>query len=414
MAKVTIVGGGIIGLCAAYYALADGHEVTVLDKGEVGHGSSWGNAGWITPSHVVPLAAPGVIRKGLKWMLDPESPFYIQPRLELALAKWLWDFRSYANEKHVNRSIPILGDLCKTSLALFKELNEVLEHAFGFEEKSLIFAAKTDTGLHSCLHEVAAVNNAGMEARPLLLEEMIALEPTLRADLKGGALFKIDSHMDPAQFILRLTDYLRASGATILENTAVKGFEVQKSEIKAVRTAHQSLESDVVVLAIGAWSSAISQVLGLKLPVQPGKGYSLTVPQTRTKTKTPVLLVERSVAITPLGDNIRYAGTMEMAGMGLKINQRRVEAIKKAIPAYLTNYDPTVADKAIPWAGLRPCSPDGLPLIGAVKTLPNLFVATGHAMIGVTTATGTGKIIADLIANRASFMDHRPFAVERF
>ncbi|MBL7978885.1 MAG: FAD-dependent oxidoreductase [Bacteroidetes Order II. Incertae sedis bacterium] len=414
MSKVVIIGGGVIGLCTAYYALQEGHDVTVLEKAEVGKGSSWANAGWVTPSHVVPLAAPGVIRKGLKWMLDPESPFYIKPRIEIELFRWLWAFRSYATKAHVNRCMPILGTLCEESLHLFKVLNQALGDRVGFEEKSLIFAAKTDAGLKSCIHEVEAVQKVGMEARVLDLEEMCTMEPTLRRDLKGGAFFKIDSHLNPAKLMVHLAEYVRANGGRIIEKATVNGFELGKKEIKKVQTTHQQFEADYVVLAMGAWSQEVNQALKIKLPIQPGKGYSITLPQTGTLTRMPILLSERSVAITPFGNEIRYAGTMELTGMDLSVNHRRVQAIKNAAQEYLTNYDAMAVQQATSWMGLRPCSPDGMPLVGPLKAFPNVLVATGHAMIGVTTATGTGKIISDLISGKTPFMDPLPFAPERF
>ncbi|HRK73977.1 MAG TPA: FAD-dependent oxidoreductase [Rhodothermales bacterium] len=414
MSNIVVIGGGVIGLCTAYYALQEGHNVTVLEKGEVGKGSSWANAGWITPSHVVPLAAPGVIRKGLKWMLDPESPFYIKPRIEIELFRWLWAFRSYATQTHVNRCIPILGTLCEESLNLFKALSQALGDQVGFEEKSLIFAAKTDAGLKYCIHEVEVVKKVGMAARVLDLNEMCEMEPTLRTDLKGGAFFKIDAHLNPAKLMVHLAKYIRANGGRIVENTTVNGFELGKKEVKNVQTTHQQFEADYVVLAMGAWSKEVNEALKLRLPIQPGKGYSITLPQTGTLTRMPILLSERSVAITPFGNEIRYAGTMELAGMDLSVNQRRVQAIKNAAQEYLINYDAEVAQQAIPWAGLRPCSPDGMPLVGPLQTFPNVLVATGHAMIGVTSATGTGKIISDLISGKTSFMDPLPFAPERF
>lgn len=420
---VIIVGGGIIGICTAYYLHKLGVEVTVIEKNSVGEGSSHKNAGWVCPSHVVPLAAPGVVSKGLKWMFNPESPFYIAPSFDAERAKWLWQFRSFANEKHLKYSMPILYELGSRSLGLYEELNRTLNNSFQFAQKGLLYVAMTDKGFEEIQEEGELIRSSGQRIRVMSPEEVCYKEPTIVEENKGGVLFYGDAHMNPIMFVRALSEYLKKNGVEIITKAEVVGFHNVSGHIRSVeiRRTHTDgshsqsmLVADEFVMATGAWSNEMADQLGVSFPMQAAKGYSLTMPQGDTPTQMPILLSETKVAVTPIGDQIRYAGTLEIAGTGLAINQRRIEAIKKAAKRYLKNFDQAKADAAIPWAGLRPCTPDGLPIMGRSKQINNLTIATGHAMVGVAFATASGKLVAEIVQNTRPSIPIEPFRVDRF
>jgi D-amino-acid dehydrogenase len=408
---IVIVGGGVVGVCSAYYLARRGLSVTLVEKGDIAAGSSYGNAGLIVPSHSVPLAAPGVLQQGLRWMLDAESPFYIRPRPSRALVRWLLRFRRACTADHVRRSIPLIRDLSRASLGLYRELSALPGLEFGFRQDGVLAVFRTAAGLQHGRREAAVLEGAGIAAKVLDAESARTLEPALRADLAGGVHFPDDAHLTPDRFVRGLARVAEGLGARLLTHTEVLGFARQGRCITKVETTRGDLAADQVILAAGSWSARLAADLGLDLPLEPAKGYSVTCEQPLTGPRMPLLLGESRVAVTPMGDTLRFAGTLELAGLDLAINRRRVAAIRRAVPLYLSEDRHTVREI---WRGLRPCTPDGLPYLGRSARHDNLVVATGHAMIGVSLGPVTGTLVAQLVAGESPTLDLGPLRPERF
>ena len=398
--RVAIIGGGIIGLCAAYYLRRDGAQVVLLERDAIGAGSSLENAGLVVPSHFVPLAAPGVILQGLKWMFSPESPFYIRPRWDPALYRWLILFARASRESRVRQAMPLLRDAAQASLRLYGELSAAIPDIV-LERRGLLMLYSSSAGGEHAKEEARLAQEIGISVRLLDREGVERLDPGIRYTVGGGAYYPGDAYLDPERFMAALEGEVRRLGAEIRTGTEILGCTARGSRIVALRTSGDIVEADEFVLASGAWSDRLARDLRLDLPLQPGKGYSITFPSPAGAPSIPSILVEARVAVTPLADRLRYAGTMELAGMEDRIEMRRVRAILRAVPKYypgLASVDTMVHLR--PWRGFRPCTPDGLPYVGRFRTYPNLIAATGHAMIGMTLAPITGRIVSDLVAER--------------
>ncbi len=410
-ADVAIIGGGAIGLWAAYFIRQRGREVVVLDRGDIGAACSFGNAGYVSPSHVVPLAAPGVVTQGLRWLLDPESPFYVRPRLDVELARWLWQFARAGTAAHVARSGPVFANLGLRSVAHYADLAERFD--IGFAPSGLLMLHRTEPGREKNLGLAEQARAVGLDVDTLDPDAVQALEPTV-ADGIGGIFFPQDAVVDPARMVSALHRMLEADGVRFLPHTDVTGFEQRNGSVRTIRTTQGDLHPETVVLAAGSWSPVLGRDLGLRLPVQPAKGYSVTITPDGPMPHLPVLLAEAKVAVTPLPEGrLRFAGTLELAGLDPNVNERRVGAILRAVPDYLAPFDVIdTAEEA--WVGFRPCTPDGLPLIGTPDSLRNLVVATGHAMLGISNAPATGTLVAALVAGEPPPFDPAPFRVGRF
>jgi D-amino-acid dehydrogenase len=403
--QVVVIGGGVVGLCAAYYCALRGHRVTVIDRESEQHeGCSYGNAGLVVPSHFVPLAAPGMVATGLKWMWNPESPFYIKPRLDAELFSWACKFWRAANAKHVKRSAPLLRDLNFASRALFEELENLPGNDFGLVKRGLLVLCKTQRALD---HEAAfaeLANQLSVPAEVLNAKQTAARDPGVRMDVAGSVYFPKDCHLTPAQFMERMKQQLVKLGVAIQWNTEVTGFTHDGSHL-ALQTSRNRIEADEFVLAAGSWSPELTLSLGLKLPMQAGKGYSITLPKPRQLPQLSSILTEARIAVTPMNGSLRFGGTMEIAGLNERINPARVRGIIKAAPKYLPEFTPEDFANVRPWCGLRPCSPDGLPYVGRTERFGNLTVATGHAMMGLSLGPITGKLVSEIVSGEKPSFD---------
>ncbi len=414
---VLVIGGGIVGVCAAHYLAGRGRQVALVEQGEIASGSSYGNAGLIVPSHCTPLAAPGVLVSGLKWMLDPESPFYVKPRLDLDLIKWLLKFTAHCTDAHVRYAIPVLRDLSDASLALFDQLS-ALGFDFGYERRGLLLIYKTEEGLRGGVEEARVLAGAGVTSKTLDAREVCALEPTVRPGMAGAVYFPMDAHLNPAEFVRGLARFVESKGVRIHANTAVTGIEKTGRRIETVKTTNGDFQPSEVVVAAGAWSPLLARSLKLRVrvPIQPAKGYSITVKRPAAYPVIPMLLDESRVAVTPMdsasGPILRFAGTLELAGMDLSINQRRVDAMRRAARNYLVEMGELETIEV--WGGLRPCTPDGLPIVGRPESCDNLTIAAGHAMIGISLGPVTGKLVSQIICGEKTDVDLKPLRVERF
>lgn len=411
---VLIIGGGAIGVCAAYYLAEQGRQVTVVEMGEVCSGSSYGNAGLVVPSHCVPLAAPGVILKALKWMRDPESPFYLKPRLDLEFLCWLWRFRAACTERRMRAGMPILRNLSLASLDLFDELNSLEGMDCAYEKKGLLVVFRTEAGLEDAAAEARLLQEAGVETKVLDAPGAREMEPMLRDDVAGAVFHVQDTHLVPDRFVCQLARYVDGKGVEVRPRTEVLGFETSNGRITSVKTTRGDFAAGQVVLAAGSWSPVIAKELRIKLPIQAAKGYSVTYKRPAECPAVPTVLGERKVAVTPMGEFLRFGGTLELAGLNLAINKRRVAAILKAVPQYFAELDPGKLELLEIWRGLRPCTPDGLPFLGRSKAYENLIVAAGHAMIGISLAPITGKLVAQIAANETPSIDISTLSVERY
>lgn len=416
MSRIAIVGGGVIGVCTAYYLAERGARVTIVEQGDIASGCSYGNAGLIVPSHSVPLAAPGVLWRGIKWMRDPESPFYIRPRLDRDLVRWLWRFRGFCTDAHLHHAVPVIRDLSHLSLGLFRELADRGTVDFGFRQDGVLMVYRTAAALAEGRHEARVLGDAGITAKVLDGDGARAVEPALRADIAGGVYFPDDAHVTPDRFVIGLGRVVERMGVTVRTGTEVLGFSTTGRRIAAVETTRGDIPCDDVVLAAGSWSPRVAKALALDLPIQAAKGYSITYEQPANGPRVPMLLVESRFAVTPMRgervDTLRLGGTLELAGLDLSIDRRRVRAITRGARDYLTL--PQEMKLLEVWRGLRPCTPDGLPLIGRPRRWDNLVVAAGHAMIGLSLGPVTGKLVAQTIAGEKPLLDLGPLDPDRF
>ena len=314
--SVIICGGGVLGLSAAYYLAREGWRVTLVERNAEGADScAQGSAGYVSPSHVEPISAPGMVWKGLKWMLSSRSPFYIKPRLDSDLIRWGWLFARHCTEQHRRRSAPVLRDLCLGSRKLFLELSEITGDTFELKTAGLMNACQTQETLDKYAHGLAALcNEVGIEAKVLNAQQAAAIEPGAKFNMAGAIYFPIDAHVSPRLFVPALTGLLKEMGVKFLWNTTVYGWRAEGGRIGAVSTTAGDLVADEYVLTGGSWSPSMVQGLGLRLPMQAGKGYSLTMDRPRFQLKTPMIFTERRVAMTPMGEKLRFGGTMEITG----------------------------------------------------------------------------------------------------
>ena len=413
--RVLIIGGGVIGLCTAYYTARRGFKVTVLERNGADRNScSSGNAGMIVPSHFVPLAAPGMVALGLKWMWNPASPFYLKPRLDGDLFSWGLKFWRAANLQHVERSAPLLRDLSFASRECFEELAALPGVDFGLVKRGLLMLCKTQHGLDDEAKFAARANALGVPAQVLDAKQTAALDPGARMDIAGSVLFPKDCHLTPDRFLATIEAECKRLGVEFVFDAPVTGLKRDDSRIAAVCTARGEHEADEVVLCGGVWSDNLVRELGLRLPMQAGKGYSLTLPKPRQLPHLCSILSEARCAVTPMGGALRVGGTMELAGLNEDINPVRVRGIVDSFCRYYPEFTPADFDGIQPWRGLRPCSPDGLPYIGRTARFANLAIATGHAMMGLSLGPITGKLVAGILSDDKPATDITMLSPDRF
>ncbi|MGB5360737.1 NAD(P)/FAD-dependent oxidoreductase [Eudoraea sp.] len=410
---IIIIGGGIAGLSSAYYLNKAGHQVTVIDKSDLTAGASFVNAGYITPSHIIPLASPGMIVKGIKWMFNSASPFYMKPRWDPDFFRWSWYFHKSSTPAKVAKAIPVIKDINILSRGLFEDIyasDDLGE--FQLERKGLLMLYKTDKAGEDELDVAQKASFLGLEVKNLDLAQLKKLEPNVKLDVKGAIHYECDGHTTPTEFMPKMVKYLREAGVDLKTNEEVQEISTSGSKIKEIRTSKASYNADEVVLAAGSWSGKISKQMKIKLPLQAGKGYSINVKKT-TGISIPAVLMEAKTAVTPMQGFTRFAGTMEFSGINDTIRKERVEAIARAAKSYYPEIEISREDKANAKSGLRPVSPDGLPYIGRSKFYNNLIYATGHAMMGWSLGPATGKLVSEIIDNKKPAMDIKPFDPDR-
>lgn len=401
-------------MCSAYYLQKEGYEITVLERGDITDGCSFGNMGYMSPSHFVPLASPGIISQGLKWMLSPTSPFYIKPRLNLNLLKWGYHFWKSSNTSTVEKNSPHLNNILQLSRGLINEMRTEIGDVFDMEEKGCLMMCKQQKTLDHEFHMADDAEKFGLKVERLNKNAVQLLEPDVELDVAGAVLFKDDCHFNPGKLMMALKNNLEKKGVRFQLHTTVTGFERSGKNISAIITDKGKFDCDEIVLATGSWLPVVAKMMGIELLLQPGKGYSYTYEHIEKNIKYPAILVDGRCAITPWAHQLRIGGTMELSGINDKVLVKRMQGIydsaKNFYPGLKIDLPPT--DKI--WNGLRPVTPDGLPYIGKVPNLANVVIAGGHAMLGISEGPGTGKIVCEMMQRRAHSFDISPFAVKRF
>ena len=411
---VLIIGGGAIGLSAAHYLTRAGASVTLVDREGVGHGCSLHNAGFISPSHFVPLASPGIAWQAVRWMLNPRSPFYIQPRVSLDLIRWAVRFWRSCDMRVVKRAMPLLRDLLTESSLLTDELSKDTGMKFTYVKRGLCELFTSPGGRRHCEHESLAAADLGVEARLLDEAGLHALDPDVEFRAKGGLFYPGDSHLVPSEFVRDMAASVAGAGCTLIENCEVTGFAVRDGRINEVHTTGGSLRARDCVFAGGVWTTELLRKIGVRLLMQGGKGYSITVSRPAVKPTRSYILTERRVAVTPFPDSLRFAGTMEITGLNLRLNRPRINTILDAIPVYFGNVVRPDPEAAQLWAGLRPVTPDGLPYLGRTRNISNAVVAAGHAMLGISLAAVSGKLVSEIVGGKAPAVDISLLSPNRF
>ncbi|WP_297691932.1 FAD-binding oxidoreductase [uncultured Eudoraea sp.] len=411
--RIVIIGGGIAGLSSAYYLNKEGHQVTVIDKSDITAGASFVNAGYITPSHIIPLASPGMIAKGIKWMFNSASPFYLKPRWDPDFFKWSWYFHKSSTKAKVARAIPIIKDINILSRGLFEDIYASGDLGeFQLENKGLLMLYKTDKAGEDELEVARKARFLGLEVKSLDNAALKKLEPNVKLDVKGAIHYECDRHTTPTEFMPKMLNHLINAGVIIKTNEEVREILTSQGKITELSTSKSSYHADEVVLAAGSWSGRISKQLAVNLPLQGGKGYSINVKKP-TGISIPAVLMEAKAAVTPMQGFTRFAGTMEFSGINDTIRKERVEAIANAAKSYYPEIEISKEDKSNAKSGLRPVSPDGLPYIGRSKSYSNLVFATGHAMMGWSLGPATGKLVSEIIDGKNTAMDIKPFNPDR-
>lgn len=410
--NILIIGGGIIGLSSAYYLQKEGHQVAVVDQSNLDAGASYVNAGYLSPSHLIPLSAPGVMKKGLKWMFNPASPLYIKPRLDSEFLKWSWAFNKSCNQKHVEKAAPIIRDITVLSQELMTDIKRSDGFTFHYDKKGLFMLCQTEKMLEEEVKIAEYAKELGLTAKEVNKDEIKQMEPNARINAIGAAYFECDHHSTPREFMTELKTHLTNSGVKIFSNEKVKDLKIKNNKIDSITTDRQTFSIDEVVMAAGSWTGLLAKKLGINILLQAGKGYRINT-ERETGITIPAILAEAKAAVTPMNGFTRFAGTMEIAGINHDINKVRVDTIAEAATQYYPDIKLTKVEKDNAACGLRPVSPDGLPYIGKSKKCNNLTIASGHAMMGWSMSTATGKLVSEIISNQKPSLELESFSPDR-
>ena len=342
--KAIIVGGGINGLCSAYYLLKNHYDVTVIDSGDITNSCSFGNMGFLSPSHFIPLASPGIVAEGLKHMISKTSPFYIKPRLNLSFLQWALKFYKSSTAKTVEKNSPHLTHLLNLSRSLMNEIRDDIGNDFEMEENGCMMMCHSQKTFEDELKVAAAGEKLGLNVEILNRQELQSMEPDVELDIYGAVLFKDDAHIQPGKFMLAMKEYLEKSGVKFQLNSEVKGFKKTHNKIEEVITDNGSFAAQYIILCVGSWLPQVSKMLGLKLLLEGGKGYSYTYDFVEKNIKYPAILVDGRCAITPWGHSLRIGGTMEFSGINDRVLVNRMHGIynsvKKFYPGLQIDFPP--------------------------------------------------------------------------
>jgi D-amino-acid dehydrogenase len=409
---VLILGGGVIGLACAYYLLEAGRGVTILEQGTAGCGSSHGNCGTLTPSHATPLAMPGVMGPALRTLLHPDAPLRIAPRIDPRLWRWLFGFARRCNWNDFRSATRAKAPLLLESRRLIEALvrNESLDCEF--EPSGTLYVFRDAAEFERSQWLPRALGEIGMAIDTLDGAKVDAMEPALKPGAVGGYFNPGDAHLRPDRYVDALAGLVRKKGGTIEEGARIESIEREGARITRVRTSRGDFSGREVVLALGAWSPMLAKQLGLDLPIQPGKGYSITYSRPQLAPRMPLVLKERSVCVTAWSSGYRLGSTMEFAGYDTSLNRTRLDALRRGAAEYLHEPEgPAVVEE---WYGWRPMTPDDLPMLGRAPGVENLVLATGHGMLGVSMSAISGLLVSEVVAGKTPSLDIAPYSITRF
>lgn len=409
MKKITIIGGGIIGLTTAIFLRKSGLEVEVLDRFDFKTNCSTRNAGLLVPSHFVPLAAPGVVMQAVKWAFNPYSPFAL--KLNPSMIGWGLKFLGSSNQQHVQKSYRPLYDLNIRSRVIYEELAAELDFPLKATGLSLIF--KTPSSEADELKHIPMAEELGVRVDHLKGNELKELSIDGSLDAHGALHYHSDASIYPVKYVENLIAWLISNGVSLHGGVNVNSFRIKNNKIEAALTNKGDFTANEFILATGASSPRLFRALGLKIPIQPGKGYSFEYPK-KFPLKYPAILVDGRVAISIFEDSARISGVMDIGNKSLSVDMKRIKGLVDSVNSYFPGMNLEVPAKEEIWAGFRPNSADGLPYIGPVKKYTNLLIGTGHSMMGVSMAAITGKILNDLIVKAKSDIEMKSFSPDRF
>ena len=408
-----VVGGGVIGAACAYYLSQAGWQVTVLERGEFGQGCSHANCGFICPSHVLPLAEPGAIGKALRALVSKNSPFTIRPRWDPRLWIWLLKFAGRANRRDMLAAGAGCQALLNSSLELYKSLVAAERLDCEWQQHGLLLAFRHPAAMQAYA-ETAALLDEHFHLPSARYDgpQVCQLEPALRAGLAGGWHFPGDAHLRPDKLMSEWRRVLLGRGVQIREQTEIVDFVREGGLARAVVTSQGELSAAAFVVATGALAPRLERALGCRVPIEPGKGYSITMPRPARCPQIPLLFPETHVGVTPMKSAYRLGSTMEFAGYNTSLPQPRLDLLRQGAEPYLE--EPACEPIIERWYGWRPMTYDGLPIIDRVPALSNVLIAAGHNMLGMSMAPATGKLVAELLSNHVPHVDPTPYALRRF
>ncbi|AZB11914.1 FAD-dependent oxidoreductase [Chryseobacterium sp. G0162] len=414
--KALIIGAGIAGLSSAYYLLQKGWQVEILEQNDLTNNCSYGNAGMIVPSHFTPLAAPGVLAQGIRWMFDSKSPFYVKPSLSTQLLSWGLKFLKHSNQNHVDYSATAIRDLNLASSSLYNEITQKPEFDFELNQNGILMLYKTEKVAEEETELAHKAISLGLTVDILDKNGIQELEPNAQLDVIGGVNYKCDGHMNPVKLMKQMISYLKNNGVIFHTQHKVTGYEITGNTINAIIANGKKFSADRFVMTGGSFLPELAQKAGIKIQLMPGKGYSFmhTPENPIHKLEHAALLLEARVAVTPMNGQIRFGGTMELASHQNKINMKRVEGIVQSIPKYLPDFKVKLPKESEIWFGYRPCAPDGLPYLGQSSQLKNLIIAGGGGMMGLSLGPIFGKTVSELANDQKPTVEIKIFNPERF
>jgi D-amino-acid dehydrogenase len=411
--RIVVVGAGVVGTACAHYLHQAGCEVTLLDRAEVGQGCSHANCGYVCPSHVLPMAAPGVIARTVPMLFQRNSPLKIRLRFDPELWAWLLRFARRCNYRDMMEAGAAIAALLNSSRALYGELMRSGTLDAEWQERGLLLVFRTSAAMeHYAATDRLLRESFAMPAQRYDGSALSAMEPALKTGLAGAWHYPLDAHLRPDRLMTSWRALLSTKGIDIREGCAFRGFERDGRIVRAVRTTRGSIPAESVVIATGAWTPQLSHHLRCRVPIQPGKGYSITMARPGICPKIPMLFDEDRVGVTPMLSGYRLGSTMEFAGYDSSLNRRRLELLRRAARLYL--YEPEAEPVTEEWWGWRPMVADGKPIIGAPPMLDNVLIAAGHGMLGLSMAPATGRLVAEMLTGATPHVDPGAYAVTRF